>query len=71
MSAPLNLLVGLVKHPHRARQGDAGMDAPGMPVRDPRRSVDEIRRTARALLPGVRVRRRLLFRYALERTAPR
>lgn len=42
-----------------------------MPVRDPRHSVDEIRRTARALLPGVRVRRRLFFRYALERTAPR
>jgi hypothetical protein len=42
-----------------------------MPVRDPRHTVDEIARTARAHLPGVRVRRRLFFRYTLEWTAPR
>ncbi|MDF2806921.1 MAG: hypothetical protein K0S43_1867 [Cellulosimicrobium sp.] len=70
-SAVLNPLVGLVKHPRRARPGDAGPDAPGMPVRDPRHSVDEVARTARALLPGARVRRRLFFRYTLEWTAPR
>ncbi|KLN34967.1 hypothetical protein FB00_09690 [Cellulosimicrobium funkei] len=70
-SAFLNPLVGLVKHPRRARPGDTGPDAPGMPVRDPRHSVDEVARTARAHLPGVRVRRRLFFRYTLEWTAPR
>lgn len=70
-SALLNPLVGLVKHPRRARPGDPGTDAPGMPVRDPRHTVDEIARTARAHLPGVRVRRRLFFRYTLEWTAPR
>ncbi|MDF9878075.1 class I SAM-dependent methyltransferase [Cellulosimicrobium cellulans] len=70
-SAFLNPLVGLVKHPRRARPGDAGPDAAGMPVREPQHSVDEIARTARARLPGVRVRRRLFFRYTLEWTAPR
>ncbi|MFB8229216.1 class I SAM-dependent methyltransferase [Cellulosimicrobium sp. NPDC055967] len=70
-SALLNPLVGLVKHPRRARPGDPGTDAPGMPVRDPRHTVDEVARTARAHLPGARVRRRLFFRYTLEWTAPR
>ena len=70
-SALLNPLVGLVKHPRRARPQDPGPDAPGMPVRDPRHTVDEIARAARALLPGARVRRRLFFRYTLEWTAPR
>ncbi|MGO1340999.1 MAG: methyltransferase domain-containing protein, partial [Cellulosimicrobium funkei] len=70
-SALLNPLVGLVKHPRRARPEDSGPDAPDMPVRDPRHTVDEVARTARALLPGARVRRRLFFRYTLEWTAPR
>ena len=70
-SAFLNPLLGLVKHPRRARPGDAGPDAPGMPVQDPGHSVDEVARAARVLLPGARVRRRLFFRYTLEWTAPR
>lgn len=70
-SAFLNPLVGLVKHPRRARPGDPGPDAQGMPVRDPGHSVDEVARAARVLLPGARVRRRLFFRYTLEWTAPR
>ncbi|WP_216093430.1 class I SAM-dependent methyltransferase [Cellulosimicrobium cellulans] len=68
VSALLNPLVGLVKHPRRARPGDLGPDAPGMPVRDPVLSVAEVARAARAVLPGVRVRRRLFFRYTLEWT---
>lgn len=70
VSAVLNPLVGMVKHPRRARPGDTGADAPGMPVRAPGRSVDEIVRAARELLPGARVRRRLFFRYTLEWTSP-
>lgn len=69
-SAVLNPLVGLVKHPRRARPGDPGVDAPGMPVRHADRSVDEIVQAARPLLPGARVRRRLFFRYTLEWTSP-
>ncbi len=60
-----------MKHPRRARPEDSGPDAPGMPVRDPRHTVDEVARAARALLPGARVRRRLFFRCTLEWTAPR
>ncbi|MGR7024039.1 class I SAM-dependent methyltransferase [Geodermatophilus sp. URMC 62] len=38
---------------------------PGMPVREPELTVREVRRRARAVLPGVRVRRLLFWRYAL------
>ncbi|WP_141233666.1 hypothetical protein [Geodermatophilus saharensis] len=38
---------------------------PGMPVRDPGLTVREVRRRAAAVLPGVRVRRSVFWRYAL------
>ncbi|MEX5717495.1 class I SAM-dependent methyltransferase [Geodermatophilus maliterrae] len=38
---------------------------PGMPVREPELTVREVRRRARAALPGVRVRRLLFWRYSL------
>ncbi|MFE7504962.1 class I SAM-dependent methyltransferase [Promicromonospora sp. NPDC057488] len=70
-SSLLNPLVGLIKHPQPARRpvddGDGG--AP-MPVRDPTETFAEISRTARAVLPGARPRRRLFFRYTLEWTRP-
>ncbi|MFI2361857.1 class I SAM-dependent methyltransferase [Promicromonospora sp. NPDC019610] len=69
-SSLLNPLVGLVKHPQPVRNpvDDGG---PPMPVRDPAETFAEISRTARAVLPGARVRRRLFFRYTLEWTRPR
>ncbi len=36
-----------------------------MPVRDPEETYDEVRAVAERVLPGVRVRRRLFFRYTL------
>lgn len=45
-------------------------DEPAMPVRDPTETFAEISRTARAVLPGARLRRRLFFRYTLEWTRP-
>ena len=69
VSAVLNPLVGLVRHPRRARPGETVPWTRGMPVRDPEHSVDEIARVARAVLPGARVRRRLFFRWTLAWTA--
>lgn len=67
VSGLLNPMVGLVKHPRRAVGPEA---EPQVPLRDPADSFDEIRATARQLLPGARVRRRLFFRYTLEWTKP-
>ncbi|HEY7593489.1 MAG TPA: hypothetical protein VH969_10075 [Actinophytocola sp.] len=38
---------------------------PEPPVKDPDMTLREIRAQARALLPGVRIRRHLYFRYSL------
>lgn len=85
-SSLLNPLVGLVRHPQPVRppvddggpgangggaDGGGADDGPVMPVRDPAETFAEISRTARAVLPGARVRRRLFFRYTLEWTRPR
>lgn len=69
MSALLNPLVGMVKHPQPVTKpvDDAG---PPLPMRDPTETFAEIARAARAVLPGARVRRRLFFRYTLEWTRP-
>jgi hypothetical protein len=37
-----------------------------MPMVEPTDSFDEIKRAASALLPGVRQRRRLFFRYTMD-----
>jgi SAM-dependent methyltransferase len=58
----LNPLVGMVKHP-RAETGPA--PAPDVPIRDPEDDFAEVRSVAERILPGVRVRRRLFFRYTL------
>ncbi|EWS81120.1 class I SAM-dependent methyltransferase [Brachybacterium phenoliresistens] len=62
-----NPVIGLIKHPRPARGG--GGD-PQMPVRDPATGITELRRTARRILPGARVRRREGFRVTLFWEAP-
>ena len=42
----------------------------GVPVAEPRESLAEIRTLARGLLPGVRIRRGLYYRYLLKWTKP-
>jgi hypothetical protein len=42
-----------------------GKGDPGAPIKDPEMTWAEVRATARRLLPGVRYRRHLLFRYSL------
>ena len=72
-SALLNPLVGLVRHPQpTAPAVDNPVDdgEPVMPVRDAAETFAKISRTAREVLPGARIRRRLFFRYTLEWTRP-
>jgi ubiquinone/menaquinone biosynthesis C-methylase UbiE len=47
---------------YRAVRGQSG---PGAPIMDPEMTWAEVRAVARRLLPGVRYRRHLLFRYSL------
>ena len=62
ISLLLNPLVGMVKHPRVHRGGPTETE---MPVKDPDHTFGELRDTAERLLPGVRVRHRLWFRYTL------
>jgi len=80
VSSFVNPVVGMVKHPRAVRParddatGDPRDDPSAPPLvvmRDATETVDEISAAAGAALPGVRVRRRLFFRYTLEWTAPR
>lgn len=60
VSAAANPVMGLIKHPRSARQAEgSAAGQPVMPVRDPATTLAEITATARALLPGATVRRRL------------
>jgi SAM-dependent methyltransferase len=68
-SALLNPLVGMIKHPQPVTK-PVDDDGPAMPVRDATETFAEISRTARRILPGARIRRRLFFRYTLEWTRP-
>ena len=79
VSAFANPVVGVVKHPRAVRPtradvtshaGDVTSGPPLVVMRDVTETVDEIAAVARTVLPGVRVRRRLFFRYTLEWTAP-
>lgn len=60
-AAVLDRAVGL----SRVLRGRRDSPTPGMPVRDPELTVREVRRRAAAVLPGVRVRRLLFWRYLL------
>jgi len=62
ISVLLNPLMGLVLHPRADGVMPAGMTAP---ARDPKETLDEIRDIAGRILPGVRIRRGLFFRYTL------
>jgi SAM-dependent methyltransferase len=70
-SAAANPVMGLIKHPRRARPaGEPAAGQPAMPVRDPATTLAEISAAARARLPGAVVRRRLFFRYTLRWDKP-
>lgn len=63
----LNPLVGLVRHPRRATRPPAHMQALAAAATQ---SFDEIRAIAREVLPGIRMRRRLFWRYTASWEAP-
>lgn len=56
----LNPLVGLIRHPKRATRAPAHMRAP---TAGATQSFDEILAIASEVLPGIRMRRRLFWRY--------
>lgn len=68
VSVALNLLVGLARHPRAASGYPEHMLVPTREADEP---YTEIAATLRALLPGVRVRRWLFWRYVAVWTAPR
>ena len=63
-----NPMMGLIKHPRRARDAPEGMTAPTAPARE---SLSEIAAEAARFLPGARIRRRLFWRYSLVYDASR
>jgi SAM-dependent methyltransferase len=52
---------------YRARYGEGG---PGAPIKDPDMTWGQVRATTSGLLPGVRYRRHLLWRYSLRWRKP-
>ena len=52
---------------YRAIRGEGN---PGAPVKDPEMTWAEVHATAREVLPGVRYRRHLLWRYSLRWRKP-
>ncbi|MBE1876936.1 class I SAM-dependent methyltransferase [Myceligenerans pegani] len=83
VSAVVNPVVGLVKHPRPAPRRDKPSRAalattavvhddagPEIPMRDPGETHAEIAATAARVLPGARFRQRLFFRYTLEWAKP-
>jgi SAM-dependent methyltransferase len=67
ISLVLNPFVGVIRHPARATSPPVHMQAP---VTDPQDSFDEIFAVAREILPGIRMRRRLFWRYTASWVAP-
>ena len=68
LSLLLNPLVGLVRHPRRANGQPAHMQAPAT---EATQSFEQIRTIANDILPGIRMRRRLFWRYTATWVAPR
>ncbi len=67
VSLAFNPLVGLMRHPGRATQPSSHMQAPTVAATE---SFEEIQRVARRVLPGIRMRRRLFWRYTATWTSP-
>jgi SAM-dependent methyltransferase len=63
----LNPVIGILKHPRPTTARPESMTAP---VADPEHSYLEIRAALRRELPGIRMRRRLFWRYVAEWRAP-
>ena len=63
----LNAGIGAIRHPRRARATPENMTAP---TTEPLETFEQIRETARVLLPGVKMRRSLLWRYTAVWVAP-
>jgi SAM-dependent methyltransferase len=71
ISAAVNPVMGLIKHPRRGRPADKPAPGqPAMPVRDAATTLAQITAAARTHLPGATVRRRLFFRYTLRWDKP-
>lgn len=66
-STVLNPLIGLILHPARAAEPPAHMRAPSTAAHQ---SLEEIRAIAIEVLPGIRMRRRLFWRYTAVWEAP-
>jgi SAM-dependent methyltransferase len=64
---PVNAVMGFLKRKHISAARIA-MSAPTAPAET---SLREVRATARRILPGARIRRRLFWRYSLTYTKPR
>lgn len=60
MSVLLNPVIGLIRHPRHARAIPESMTAP---TSEPAETFDQIATIAREMLPGVRMRRGLFWRY--------
>ncbi|MGN7800425.1 class I SAM-dependent methyltransferase [Leifsonia sp. 22587] len=60
ISVLLNPIIGLFRHPHRAHEMPRHMRSP---TAEASQSFTEIRAVAAALLPGIRMRQRLFWRY--------
>jgi 2-polyprenyl-3-methyl-5-hydroxy-6-metoxy-1,4-benzoquinol methylase len=59
-SMVLSPVIRLVRHPHRASEVPTSMTAP---TAEPTETFDQIARVAREVLPGVKMRRGLFWRY--------
>lgn len=64
----LNPVIGAIRHPRRAHATPENMTAP---TREPSQTFDQIADAARQLLPGVKLRRGLFWRYTAVWIAPR
>jgi SAM-dependent methyltransferase len=70
VSAAVNPVVGMIKHPRPVRPEATKDSRPVVPMMDPTTTFAEIAAAARAYLPGSTVRRRLFFRYTLRWEKP-
>jgi SAM-dependent methyltransferase len=71
VSAVLNPLVGLIKHPRAVPDGSSPAQAgPIMPIKDVAMTAPKVAAATRAALPGCSFRRRLFFRYTFRWDKP-